>query len=330
MCSVPYLGRVRYRLTIAYDGTDFHGWQRQLQPEAAAREHGHDAPADAEGRVELRTVQGVLAQAIAEVIRQPVHVQGASRTDSGVHARCQTAAFSASDDRLGPSDERLARAINSRLPEDVVVRGAVRVGEDFDPIADCVVKGYRYSLFSSESRPLWDRRTLQHVHERLDVGAMREAGARLVGEHDFAGFAAAGHGRESTVRTLVRCDVSEETPGGEGADARVVRIDVAGDGFLYNMVRIIAGTLLEVGRGKKSPEDVAGALASLDRRQAGPTLAPAGLCLQWSHYLGDDPARLESHCVILAPTLERLTERALARHAERAGRREHGADAEGE
>ncbi len=317
----------RYRLTIAYDGTDFHGWQRQLLPEAAAREHGHTAPADASGRVELRTVQSVLVRAVQDVIREPVHVQGASRTDSGVHARAQTAAFSTTPDRLGPPDERLARAINSRLPEDVVVRDAAPVPEDFDPIADCVVKGYRYAFFSSRARPLWGRRYLQHVHEALDAGAMSDAAGRLEGTHDFAAFAAAGHGRETTVRTIVRCAVSEAPAPEEGPDARLVAIDVAADGFLWNMVRIIAGTLFDVGRGRLSAERIEAALASGDRRAAGPTMPPQGLCLEWAHYLGDDPESCAARRGIPAETLRALEERAATGRRVRVDRREGGGSA---
>ena len=279
----------RFRLTIAYDGTDFHGWQRQLLPAATAVAQGHTLPPDPQGRVELRTVQAVLIGAIREVIREPVQVQGASRTDSGVHARAQTGAFSTTPGASGPPDDRLARAINSRLPDDVIVRHARRVADDFDPIADCVMKGYRYSFFISRNRPLWNRRYVQHIHEELDAGSMHAAARHLVGTHDFGAFAAAGHGRESTVRTIVQCNVAEAPASHEDPGARLITIDVAADGFLWNMVRIIAGTLFDVGRGRLTPEQVGAALASGDRRQAGPTLPPAGLCLEWAHYLSDDP-----------------------------------------
>lgn len=303
----------RYRLTIAYDGTDFHGWQRQLLPAATAVAQGHTMPPDAQGRVELRTVQAVLLSAVQEVIREPVQVQGASRTDSGVHARAQTAAFSTSANRIGPPDDRMARAINSRLPEDVVVRHALRVADDFDPIADCVLKGYRYSFFVSRNRPLWNRRFVQHVHEDLDAGAMRTAARHLVGEHDFAAFAAAGHGRESTVRTIVLCDVTERPATNEDPEARLIAVDVAADGFLWNMVRIIAGTLFDVGRGRLTPEQVGAAIDSGDRRQAGPTLPPAGLCLEWAHYLSDDPAATAQARAIDPGVIESLQDATLRR-----------------
>ena len=269
----------RFRLTIAYDGTEFHGWQRQETPSAA----------DPSVRVALRTVQGVVAQAVRDVVREPVHVQGASRTDAGVHALSQTAAFTVSApvvndpakppvwDRL--SEDRLRLAINSRLPGDVVIRSLARTREDFDPISDCAEKGYRYTLHVGMDRPLFDRRFVHHVRTPLDVGRMREAAARFVGAHDFAAFAAAGHGRATTVRTVTACTVDSPEP------VRVV-IGVAGGGFLHNMVRIMAGTLIEVGRGRLAPSAVDAALASGDRRDAGPTAPGAGLCLIWMRYTG--------------------------------------------
>lgn len=285
----------RYKLTIAYDGTDFHGWQRQFVPAELAEARsgvGAVAPAGSrvyprmseDGRVELRTVQGVLQQAVCEVVREPVEVTGASRTDAGVHARGQVAAFTCSGEgregRGWPVErgvETLVRAVNSRLAADALVTGAEVVGAGFDPISDCTSKGYSYTLHVGMHRPLWDRRFVTHCWVDLDVGAMQEAAARIVGRHDFASFAAAGHGRQSTVRTVFDCRVSE----GEGGR---IRIDVSGDGFLYNMVRIIAGTLVEVGRGKIASSEIGEIIASGDRRRAGPTLAPMGLCLEWVAY----------------------------------------------
>lgn len=307
----------RYKLTMAYDGTDFHGWQRQLVPRGLADERSvatdDVAPAGSRtyprlhesGRVELRTVQSVLETAVREVVRQPIVIDGASRTDSGVHARGQVAAFTC--DEEGPEGrgwpvERgtspLIRAVNSRLPDDAQVVGAEIVDESFNPISDCVSKGYSYTLHVAPDRALWDRRYVAHCWVPLDVEAMAAAAKRIVGRHDFACFAAAGHGRQSTVRTVLACVVgrdgeterrSDEVGRGvaereEGAWAGRVRIDVSGDGFLYNMVRIIAGTLVEVGRGKMAPEAIDEIIASADRRRAGPTLAPEGLCLEWIAY----------------------------------------------
>lgn len=332
----------RYRLSIAYDGTDFVGWQRQAAPNVPGIAHEslascHDAPessrerrAEASERAEehdssqssgvvardevvaqgttaaeeLRSVQGVLERAVREAVRQPVTIIGASRTDSGVHARAQTAAFTtverfteATADkparRIGPPDERLREAINSRLPPDVLVTRCVRTTDDFDPIAGCLCKGYEYTIHESEHRPLWERGRVWHQRGPLDVAAMDAAARRLEGTHDFAAFAAAGHGRESTVRTILSCRVAEESAGvraatdGPGEGTRRLVIRVSADGFLWNMVRIIAGTLAEVGRGRMGPEDVSSALASRDRTKAGPTAPAHGLCLAWGMYEGD-------------------------------------------
>lgn len=346
----------RYKLTIAYDGTDFCGWQKQ---EPFAPGGGEPRPPDqvavpdpvrlgskiletaeamglregeARARIALRSVQHVVEKTVREIVREPVVLMGASRTDAGVHARGQVAAFTctgeeertrsaseelasgANADRPTPQPppsgkgleegspsgvprgigwpvsrgvDRLMRAINGRLPDDVQVVGVEVATPDFDPIRGAVAKAYSYTLHvdpppprGMAMRPLWDRKYVHQVWDDLDVVAMREAAGRIVGEHDFAAFAAAGHGRLTTVRTVFSCDVSEGVVEG----ARRVRIDVSGSGFLYNMVRIIAGTLVEAGRGRMTPDAVSAAIASKDRRNAGPTLPPTGLCLEWVRY----------------------------------------------
>jgi len=279
----------RYRLTIAYDGTDFCGWQRQHLPADIARDHGHDASdPNPDGRIELRSVQSVVQTAIQEVVREPINLIGASRTDAGVHARSQTAAFTTTGAQGGPPDERMAEAINSRLPEDVLVRSAVRTTDDFDPITDCIAKGYSYMFHVERARPIWDRRFVHHVREAMDAARMSEAARALVGRHDFAAFAAAGHGRESSVRTVLHCAVHAHS---STHDEPRITVTVAADGFLWNMVRIIAGTLMDVGRGRLSIDDVRAALESGDRRKAGPTVPPTGLCLEWGAYTEQELAR---------------------------------------
>ncbi len=314
----------RYKLTVAYDGTDFHGWQKQepLAPDpsdpAAQTLPELSEPLESRpGRVALRTVQHVLEQAVRQTIREPITLIGASRTDSGVHAHGQVAAFTSTPDAargVGWPAERgcdsLIRALNARLPDDLLVRAAEIVGDTFNPIGDCVSKGYSYTLHLSQQRPLWDRRTVFHTWQDLDLARMQEAAALLTGTHDFAALAAANHGRQTTVRTIFDCTVSEvflPLPlGGEGRGeggapspvepvsnrliasspfpARRLRIDVSGDGFLYNMVRILAGTLHEVGRGKIDPNQIPAILESNNRTNAGPTLPAEGLRLEWIRY----------------------------------------------
>lgn len=256
----------RYRLLVAYEGTLFHGWQKQL-------------PA---GKAPLRTAQGVLEETVGEVVREPITLTGASRTDAGVHAVGQTAAFTCSVE-IPP--ERLARALTSRLPEDIQVHHAEVVNDDFDPIADARSKCYAYDFVHGQSStcwpPLFDRRTTLWVHHNLDLDLMNEAAKLLVGEHDFAAFAQKSHGRDSTVRTIHECTITAT------GDHRL-QLVVVGNGFLYNMVRIIAGSLREVGRGHTKPEQLSDALRKGDRRLAGPTLPPHGLCLRWIHYGPDD------------------------------------------
>jgi len=270
----------RYKLTIAYDGTDFAGWQKQEPPDP-------DAEPDANGerpRIKLRTVQEIVERAVRETVREPVILGGASRTDSGVHALGQCAAFTTSaespEGRGWPPErgtEPLRRALNGRLPDDVYVSAVELTHDAFNPITDAVSKGYSYTFHASRERPLWDRRYVHHVWCELDDARMHEAAQHLVGEHDFSSMAAAGHGRQTTVRTIHDCRVTRET------DTRV-RLDVSGNGFLYNMVRIIAGTLHEAGRGRLDPNRVPEILESRDRAQAGPTLPPEGLRLEWIRY----------------------------------------------
>lgn len=271
----------RYKLTVAYDGTDFHGWQKQEPPDPNAPK---PAPGEEPTRIQMRTVQHVVEQAVREVIREPITLMGASRTDSGVHANGQVASFMSipdPDKGVGWPAERgcdqLVRALNGRLPRDVLIRDASIVHDDFNPIGDAVEKEYRYTLVSGQTRPLWDRRYVFHTWYDLDAARMQRACELIVGEHDFASFAQIAHGRKTTVRTIYECGVLTPEPG-------TTVIHVRGNGFLYNMVRIIAGTMMEVGRGKIEPESIPEILKSTDRKQAGPTLPPQGLRLEWIRY----------------------------------------------
>mgnify|MGYP000486178216 CR=1 FL=1 len=291
----------RYKLTLRYDGTDFCGWQKQVVPasaEVVARLSRPGPPfgeVREDGKVHYRTVQDVVERAVREVVRERVVLTGASRTDSGVHAEGQVAAFTCSAGETRgqgwPTDrglDALRQAINSRLAPDVRVRTVELVDDQFDPIRGAASKGYRYTVHAGREHPMWDRNYVFHAPYALDAGAMHAAAQKLVGEHDFAGFTAADHGRLTTVRTIFACDVREAAdPFARAEDAsaaRRVTIDVSGNGFLYNMVRIIAGTLVEIGRGRLDPARIDAALSTGDRTQAGPTLPPEGLRLEWIRY----------------------------------------------
>ncbi|MCP4758453.1 MAG: tRNA pseudouridine(38-40) synthase TruA [Planctomycetes bacterium] len=252
----------RIKLTVAYEGTEFFGWQKQHPPD--------ESP--------LRTAQGVLEQAVRQVVREEVSVHGASRTDSGVHALGQVAAF----DTCSEIDvDRLPPAISSRLPDDIRVVAAEVVPSEFNVIGDVEKKAYRYRAAfgrrEAHQRPLFDRRTLAWVPWDLDLVAMNEAAEMLVGKHDFASFTRLNHGRESTIRRVHACGVSLDGD-------QVASIEVVGEGFLWNMVRIIAGTLVEVGSGRRDLASVDAALQAGERSAAGVTMPPEGLSLVWIQY----------------------------------------------
>ncbi len=254
----------RYCLTVAYDGFAFSGWQKQKDTSTTPSSTGW-----------RRTVQGVLEEAVGVALQQPVNVVGASRTDAGVHALGQTVMFDALT-RIPLN--RLAQAINARLPEDVEVRDARLAVRHFNVIGDAQSKQYRYHIYNASPRPLHRRRYAYHCWWKIDIEKMNQAAACLLGTHDFTAFAGAGSPRQSNVRTIHHCHVSRDVRHDE------IQIVVAANGFLYNMVRILAGTLLEVGRGAMPVEQITRALAERDRRLAGPTLPPQGLWLEWIRY----------------------------------------------
>lgn len=242
------------KLTLAYDGVGFHGWQ--VQPE-------------------LRTVQGVVTDALARVLRQPVKLFGAGRTDAGVHAEGQVASLET--DHSIPC-AKLCRALSAKLPPDVSVVSVEEVPRDFHARFRALGKWYRYRLLE---RPLPDalrRRRAVRVSWRLDVLAMRRAARGLEGTHDFRSLAPAKEQRP-TVRTLFAVDVTRCQD--------LVFIDVVGDGFLHKMVRTLAGTLLEVGRGRTRADGMDSLLQERSRAAAGPTLPPEGLTLVRVAYPGD-------------------------------------------
>jgi tRNA pseudouridine38-40 synthase len=268
-----------FKLTLAYDGTDFSGWQAQP------------------GR---RTVQGEFERAWREITGETVRVTASGRTDAGVHAAGQVVGVE-SDTRIEP--EALVLALNAKLPEDVAVRAVEPAPENFHATTDAKRKTYRYTIYNDRRRPVFLRRYSWHVPTPLDVEAMHRASQHLVGTHDYACFQSAGSERESTVRTLFAASVARSATGSARGLSRVadgagdpraepeadevnalVTIEVTGDGFLYTMVRTIAGTLVEVGRGRRDASWVAEAIASRDRTQAGQTAPPHGLTLASVEY----------------------------------------------
>ncbi|MCG3129079.1 MAG: tRNA pseudouridine synthase A [Phycisphaerae bacterium] len=242
------------RLTIAYDGTDFHGWQRQP------------------GR---RTVQEELENVARRVCGHALDASGAGRTDSGVHAAGQVVHF-ATTTRI--PTENLAHALGHRLPPDIAIIHAADAPADFHASRSAKSKLYRYRIYHGPTPPVDARlqRYAFHCWTRLEDERLRAAAGLLIGRHDFAGFASQGSPRATTVRTISRVDVRRV--------GREVLIDVAGDGFLYRQVRNMVGTLLEIARGHWPEERISEVLASGDRRLAGPTAAARGLCLQWVRY----------------------------------------------
>ncbi|HEX3152003.1 MAG TPA: tRNA pseudouridine(38-40) synthase TruA [Gemmataceae bacterium] len=236
-----------FKLTVAYDGTDFNGWQ--FQP----------------GQ---RTVQEVLEQAIATVVASRSHANASGRTDAGVHAVGQVVNFR-TETRLTP--ETLLRAINANLPPDVVVRDARVVDERFDATRDALRKLYRYVIRDNPVGDPFQRRYQAWIFHRLDVPAMDRAAQCLIGTHDFRSFESEWPNRMSSVRTITQLTVTRS--------AEQIWIDVEADGFLYNMVRAIAGTLINVGRGFWLESKVAEILAAEDRNVAGPTAPACGLHL---------------------------------------------------
>lgn len=237
----------RIRLTVAYDGTNYHGWQ--VQPNGI-------------------TIESELNRCLKELFHEKTEVIGASRTDSGVHALGNIAVF---DTQARMPAEKIAYALNQRLPEDIRIQKSEQVPPDWHPRHVESRKTYEYRIYRAKfPMPVKRLYSLFTYHE-LNVARMQEAAAYLEGEHDFASFCQTGAQVQSTVRTIYTARVQEE-----GEDL-VIRI--CGNGFLYNMVRIIAGTLMEVGQGKREPEEMPAILEAKDRAAAGPTAPPQALTL---------------------------------------------------
>lgn len=252
----------RILLRVAYDGTNYHGWQVQSN---------------------AKTIEGELNRVLTQLTGEKIQVTGASRTDAGVHALGNVAVF---DTVSKIPAEKFSYALNQRLPEDIVIQSSLQVADDFHPRhCDCC-KTYEYDILNRTFPLPAYRNTAYFLYGDLDLDAMRRACQAFPGEHDFASFCAAGAQVQTTVRTIYSLEVLEQPLAvtGRGVSSqrspeRLLTIRVRGNGFLYNMVRIIAGTLVEVGRGHIRSEEVEGIIAACDRAKAGPTAPARGLRL---------------------------------------------------
>ncbi|MCL1885058.1 MAG: tRNA pseudouridine(38-40) synthase TruA [Defluviitaleaceae bacterium] len=236
-------------LTIAYDGTNYAGWQKQDNAVA---------------------VQEKLEDALSHLLGRNVSIRGASRTDAGVHAIGQRASFFAPDLRVPL--EKLPMVLVGLLPQDISVTAAEEVPQNFNPQFDAKQKTYEYSFYNAPCpNPLLARYSA-FVPEKLDFSAMQKAAKSFVGKHDFAAFCATGSSAKTTVREVFACDVQKK-------DGGIITMSVTGGGFLYNMVRIIAGTVLYSSIGKIPPDSIPHIITAKDRAKAGKTMPPHGLVL---------------------------------------------------
>lgn len=239
-------------MVVAYDGTNYCGWQ--VQPNGI-------------------TVEEVLNRSLSNLLGEKIEVMGASRTDSGVHSLGNVAVF---DTNTRMPADKIAFALNQRLPEDIVVQGSCEVPSDWHPRYQESTKTYEYRILNRTFRMPTRRLDTYFYHYPLDVEQMSEAASYLIGTHDFASFCAANAQVKSTVRTIYSCTAQKEND--------IITIRVTGNGFLYNMVRIIAGTLIEVGAGKRRPEEIKDILAAENRDAAGPTAPAQGLTMMGIEY----------------------------------------------
>ncbi len=241
------------KLTIQYDGSGYSGWQKQPN---------------------RKTIESEVVAAIENLTCiENVEINGASRTDAGVSALGQVANVRL--DTPIPT-ERMAKAISQYLPPEIVIVEAVDAADDFDAIKGAKNKLYRYSIYTGKTRPVMQINHCWHRPGKLEVEPMQEAAAKLAGTKDFKSFATACDKRLSSVRTIFRCDVTQ--------DEQWVYIEVEANGFLYNMVRNVVGTLVEIGRGHWKPQKIEKILEAKKRTAAGPIAPAAGLCLMWIRY----------------------------------------------
>ena len=237
----------RIGLVVAYDGTNYSGWQ--IQPNGV-------------------TIQGILNDTLSELLGEKIEIMGASRTDAGVHALGNVAVF---DTETRIPGEKISYALNQRLPEDIRIQLSEEVDPDFHPRYCDSEKTYEYRILNRRFPVPTERLYSYFYHYKLDVDKMREATSFLIGRHDFASLCGSGAQVKTTVRTITAMDVWR--------DGDMITIRISGEGFLYNMVRIIAGTLIEIGNGQYPPERMGAILKACDRGAAGPTAPAHGLTL---------------------------------------------------
>ena len=237
----------RVKMTVAYDGTNYCGWQ--IQPNGI-------------------TIEEVLNTHLTRLLGEEIKVTGASRTDSGVHSLGNVCIF---DTNTRIPAEKISYALNQKLPEDIVVQGSEEVDENFHPRFSKSKKTYEYRILNRTFRMPTRRLDTYFYHYPLDIAKMQEAAKYLEGEHDFKSFCSSDSQVNTTVRTIYSCIVDKED--------EIIKIRVKGNGFLYNMVRNIAGTLIKVGAGDISPEEMVNILEARDRSTAGPTAPAHGLTM---------------------------------------------------
>lgn len=245
----------RVMLIVAYDGTNYHGWQ--LQPN-------------------MVTIESVLNETLSALFKEDIKVIGASRTDTGVHALGNIAVF---DTQARMPADRISYAMNQRLPDDIRIQSSEEVPQDFHPRRQNSRKTYEYRILNSEFPMPVYRLYSYFTYVPLDIERMQRAAGYLKGEHDFKSFCSSGTIAETTVRTIY--DITIKKSG------NMITIRVTGSGFLYNMVRIIAGTLMEVGRGRITPEKMTDILNARDRTRSGPTAPACGLTLVQYEFLAE-------------------------------------------
>lgn len=242
-------------LRLRYDGTAFHGWQVQKTDVSVA---------------------GTLEKALSKICEHPVKVTGCGRTDAGVHALRYCANFR-TDSTIPTS--RLPLAVNSRLPADIAVTDSAEVPEDFNAIGNCLRKEYVYQIMNTRIRDPFLKNRVCFYPAPLEIEKMKRAGSAFEGTHDFAAVRSVGTETKTTVRTVFRCEAERE--------GDLITVSVCADGFLYNMVRAIVGTMVYASHGKLEPEEIPALLETRDRRLTGPTMPPQGLYLSRLWYEGD-------------------------------------------